>query len=271
MKAVFSLVFLCFSVFAHAQQDTIFFGNEKLIVTVKEVGEESIKYTYPGEDIINSIYKNSVSKISYRSGRVQIFREAVNFHPVNSVSEWERVSISQLESEVKGLFKVGDVSAKAKGGTALTGEARVKDRAFKKLKIRTAMLGGNVIYMTQLDSKGNQYNSWMSQSAEANLSAIAYSNVLPQIDEFNKLISGKKSFKLTERLSLRGDGVDVSSASIDGVFHLVSVSNQNGHLYVTGKINNGKETDYRVVRFNEQTFSLFYKDKATLYNFIFKF
>ena len=51
-------------------------------------------------------------------------------------------TITQVEGEIKGLFKVGEVSSKAKGTTTFSNQERVKERAYKKLKIQAAMMGG---------------------------------------------------------------------------------------------------------------------------------
>ena len=130
----------------HGQSDTIYLPNEKLIVNIKEVVQDAVTFTYPNESIKNTIFKNAIQKVVFSSGRVQIFSEATNFKNVKEIADWDLVSISQVEREVKGLYKLGDVSAKAKGATTFTGMERIKERAFKKLKIQATMYGGNIIY-----------------------------------------------------------------------------------------------------------------------------
>lgn len=44
------------------------------------------------------------------------------------------MTVTAVESEVKGLFKVGDVSAKAVGTTELSNQERVKNRRTGSLK-----------------------------------------------------------------------------------------------------------------------------------------
>jgi hypothetical protein len=136
MKIIFTLFLFITTSVCFAQLDTIYLANEKLAVEIKEIGADVVKFTYPKEDIANSIFKNSIQKIIFKSGRTQVFSEATNFKKVDGIKDWELVSISQVESEVKGLYKLGDVSAKAQGGTTLTGMERIKDRAFKKLKYK---------------------------------------------------------------------------------------------------------------------------------------
>jgi len=273
MKFVFSLQIILFitTSVCFAQLDTIYLSNEKLAVNIKEVDVDAVKFTYPKEDISNSIFKNSIQKIVYKSGRVQIFSEATNFKKVNGIDDWELVSISQVESEVKGLYKLEDISAKAQGGSTLTGMERIKDRAFKKLKIQAAMVGANIVYMTQLNSAGAQHSYWVSKAAETSLSAVAYSNTLPDLVEFEKLLSDRKRFITQSKITLYSNAKDASENQFKGSFELSNVAVDGKLFYVTGKLNKGKENRYRVIRYNSDTFTIVYEDKNTLYNYVLAF
>ncbi len=74
-KRFLTTFFLTFGTisFCCAQMDTVVLNNEKIACSVKEITPDAIKYTLPGEDIMNSVYKNTVQKIIFKSGRVQIF------------------------------------------------------------------------------------------------------------------------------------------------------------------------------------------------------
>ena len=48
---------------SYAQMDTVFVNNQKIVCSVKEITPEAIKYSFPGEDLVNSVYKNTVQKI----------------------------------------------------------------------------------------------------------------------------------------------------------------------------------------------------------------
>lgn len=268
MKLSFTTFLLLITSVCFAQLDTIYLANEKLAVEVREVTVDAVKFTYPKEDIANSIFKNTIQKIIFRSGRVQIFSEATNFKKVNSIKDWELVSISQVESEVRGLYKLGDVSAKAQGGTTLTGMERIKDRAFKKLKIQAAMMGANIVYMTQLNSAGAQHGYWASKAAETSLSGVAYSNSLPDKSGFDRLIFEKKKFEVREKIILYSNAKDASEISSKGTFELNDVAVDGKLFYVIGKLNRGKEIRYRVTRFDTDSFTIVYEDKNTLYNYI---
>src|ERR1017187_4120150 len=119
------LVMKCFG-----QADTIFSNNEKIPCNVKEITPEAVRYSFPGEELINSVYKNTVQKIVFKNGRVQTFAESTSFKKVDSVGDFDNVTITAVENEILGLYKLGDVSSKAKGTTVYSNQVRVKERAY---------------------------------------------------------------------------------------------------------------------------------------------
>lgn len=64
------------------QVDTIFSNNQKIPCNVKEITPDAVKFSYLGEDLINTIYKNSIQKIAFKSGRIQEFTEASSLKKV---------------------------------------------------------------------------------------------------------------------------------------------------------------------------------------------
>jgi len=81
-----------------AQTDTIFSNNEKIACTVKEITPDAVKFIYPDEELINTVYKNTIQKIVFKSGRVQVFAEATSYKTVSSVEDFENVTITEDES-----------------------------------------------------------------------------------------------------------------------------------------------------------------------------
>jgi hypothetical protein len=50
------------SLTSKAQVDTIYSNNIKIACTVKEITPDAVKYTYPGEDLLNSVYKSTAKR-----------------------------------------------------------------------------------------------------------------------------------------------------------------------------------------------------------------
>ncbi len=258
-----------FTLLCFAQTDTIFSNNEKILCTVKEITPEAVKYSFIGEELINSIYKNSVQKIVFKNGRIQTFAEATSFKKINGVDDFENVTITQVESEVKGLFKVGDVSSKAKGTTTLSNQERVKERAYRKMKIGAAMMGANIIYLTNQRTEGNKMGGYFQSgsTAETNLTGVAYTNQLPSPEEFAAVIGEKRNFQAVEEARLWSSGSDMTKTESFSSFVIKTISNENGIIMVTGELEGayGREV-FRVVSFNKDYFNIYYEDKSTIYN-----
>src|SRR5471030_2380529 len=98
---VIALLLITATIRSNAQVDTVIVNNQKIACSVKEITPDAVKYTYPGEDVINSVYKNTVQKIIFKSGRVQTFAEATSYKAITGVSDFDNVSITSIESEVR--------------------------------------------------------------------------------------------------------------------------------------------------------------------------
>ena len=258
-KSAFLFVLLLFSVRAFGQTDTIFSNNEKIPCIVKEIKESSVVYVHPGEELLNSIYKNAVQKIVFKNGRVQVFAEATSFNAVKGVDDYEKVTVTAVESEVKGLFKVGDVSAKAVGTTELSNQERVKNREYRKLKMVAAMMGANAVYLTNQRTEGNKIGYFSSSSAETNLTGVAYTNRLPDFNAFKELLDRHKG-KMTQVLevSLGGSSTEYAKFKTNKPFTIENLTGENGLIVIDDK--------YRVVGFDQQGFNVYYRNKSKWFN-----
>ncbi len=201
-----------------AQVDTIYSLNGEILpVNVREITETSVKFVYPNEDFLNSISKNSILKIRFKSGRIQEFASRLNLKSVNSCLDWENVQISNIESEVNGLMKIENIGAKAKGTTALSSLAKLQDRAYNKLKMQAAMIGGNIIYIIEQNTEdalwGGEYAS--SKSPSVTISGICYTST--KVKKSN-IIEG--TYKITKLVELKANSFsledqDISSINLD--------------------------------------------------------
>jgi hypothetical protein len=253
---------------ANAQMDTIYTGHDKLVGTIKEVGADDVKFVYQNEDLVNSIFKNTIQKIVFKSGRVQTFAQTTSLKAVKSADDWENVAVTQLESETKGLYKLGDVSAKAKGTTELANQERVKQRALRKLKIETAMLGGNLVYTINQRSQGNimgsQYTS--GQSTETSFTGIAYSNTLPDYNKFMSKIGDRKDFIVWSLTKLWSSSSDMTYVEEQKAINIEKVYQEGGTIMVNASTKVSKQPTFRVTYFDDEYFTLMYRDKSTIYN-----
>ncbi|MBB6502938.1 hypothetical protein [Pedobacter cryoconitis] len=273
-RSLTGIAVLAFSLNSFAQTDTLYSNNKKIPCVVKEITEDAVKYSYPNEDLINSVYKNSLQKIVFKSGRVQVFTESSSLKQVSGVRDYENVTVTAIENEIKGLYKIGDVSSKAVGTTALANQERVKNRAYRKLKIQAAMMGGNIIYLTNQRTEGNKAGGYFtaSSSAETNLTGVSYNNVIPNLEEFKKLQGEHKDFSSFEEYKLGGSDSDFSYKQSIRTFVVSNVRDDNGIVTLEGELEGEhKISQFRLVGFTNEYFSIFYRDKSTVYNISVKF
>ena len=263
----FLLSIIAFSAFA--QMDTIYTNSEKIPCNIKEITPDAVKFTYKGEDLINSVYKSTIQKIVMKSGRVQNFAEATSYKTIKSAEDFDNVTLTSVESEVKGLFKLGDVSSKARGTTALASMEKVKERANRKMKVVAAMMGANIVYLTQNTTVGNQMGTQYqaAKHTETNLAGIAYSNKLPSYDDFEKTIGNKTLFLTYERLKLSGSDADFAKSSFSKSVQLQKLYNESGLIMMNAKIEGVDNNTFRVIDFTNEEFTLVWKDGDTIYNF----
>ncbi len=234
--------------------DTIYSNDERIACSVKEVTPEAVKFSYPNEELVNSVFKNTIQKIIFKSGRVQIFAEATYFKTVNSVDDYENVSLSHVYTEVQGLYKIGEVGSKARGTTALSNMEKVKERAERKVKMQAAMLGANVIYLTQFGTSqghmGTQYSPGVATAT--NMSGVAYCNKLPSYDGFTNLMNSKMQFmmKVYEVDKLGSSDYEYSKFADSSKVIINKVTNDNGFIMLEASIASFDNTSFRVIFFS---------------------
>ncbi|MBB6112792.1 hypothetical protein SAMN05421821_12228 [Mucilaginibacter lappiensis] len=264
-----TIFFAVFSLVCRAQVDTIVSNNTKIACVVKEITPDAVKYTYPNEDLLNSVYKTTVQKIIFKSGRVQTFAEATSYKAINGVMDFDKVTVTVVEGEVKGLYKLTDVSSKAKGTTVFSSQERVKDRAYRKLKIQAAMFGANIVYLTNQRTEGNKYGGYFQSgsSAETNLTGIGYSNILPDYDKFKQLVGTKTEFTTVRKYELGASDTDVSQDGLEVPFTVSNVSVENGIVLITAQLKGENNNSiFQLASFTDTTFSVAYRHKGTAYN-----
>ncbi len=181
--------------------------------------------------------------------------------------DYNNVSITTVEGEVKGLYKLGDVSSKAKGTTKLSSEEKVKERAYRKLKIEAAMVGGNVVLLTNQVSAGSKVGYFGSKAA-TNLTGICYSNTLPDYNKFKQLIGSKSNFSAVKQFKLYASDSDVSQSDIHKSFTMHNIINENGIVYLEADLQDEHISKFQLVNYTADSFSIAYQNEDTSYNII---
>ena len=119
------------STLAYSQDKIFTHRGDSIVCKVSEIGEKSIKYKYEGEDLINSISKNLVSQVRFSNGRVQKVTDKVI---IKGGADWEKVQITNIESDVEGLTRVAEMMAKASSGWSTTNQGKMEKKLWTNLK-----------------------------------------------------------------------------------------------------------------------------------------
>jgi hypothetical protein len=150
----------------HAQDKIVKLNGDTITCRVSEITDDNIKYRYEGEDVLNNISKNIVKQIVFNSGRVQEFSKRII---INGVDDWQKVQITNLESDIEGLTKHKILTKKAKG-TTFTSQGKVERRVMDKIKKEAAANGCHIVLiLTTTGKSGTPYSS-----ASSSISVIAY-------------------------------------------------------------------------------------------------
>lgn len=165
-KTLLSILGCLMAVSSYSQDRLYTHKGDTLSVYVKEVNENSVKFSYPNEQSVSTLSKNALEKIEFESGRVEQLSTKII---ITDKKDWEKVRITNLESEVQGLTRGTELKAKAKGST-MTSQGKVEARAFDKLKKEAAENGYHtLLILTTTGKSGSPYSS-----ASSSIRAIGY-------------------------------------------------------------------------------------------------
>ncbi|MEP0712651.1 hypothetical protein [Algoriphagus sp.] len=260
---------------SQTKNDKLFLQHETKEVNVKEVSNNTIKYTYPGEDVIYSISKTLVDKIEFSNGRAEVFESP--FQEVNSIMDVPKVFVTFNPTDVEGLEIKGDLFSKAVGVTTLSSVNNVNNRALKKLKTEATMMGANVLYIGNQFQRGNQFGNEYTpgNSTMTTYSAKAYSSNSLNIAAAKEMIENHQFYQ-HQRIELaRNDWnptfkvfqrVDKDLMPI--LFDLGEIIEKDGDLFLAPKEFKFKGAHLQVVRVGDDMITLMQRTDKSVVNYI---
>jgi hypothetical protein len=168
-KTILTLTVALLSILAYSQDKIYTHKGDTIVCKVTEVGENTIKYKYEEEELTNSITKNLVSQVKFANGRTQKVSDKV---VVTSELDWEKVIITNVDSDVEGLTRVGEMMAKASSGWSTTNQGKMEQKAMDKLKKDAASQGCHIILLLTTTGKGG--HSGISGGTKSSVTGVAY-------------------------------------------------------------------------------------------------
>lgn len=150
--------------------DNVIMHNGKILKgTVTEITENSVKFKYEDEELINTFSKNVIAEIVFKSRRTQTITKKI---VINGESDWEKVQITNVETDIEGLSKYGELMAKANSGWSTTNLGKMEKEAMEKLKRDAASKGCHIILLLTTTGQSGTYG--LSGGTKASVTGIVY-------------------------------------------------------------------------------------------------
>lgn len=260
--------------FAQSKNDILYLAEGTKEVQVKEIGPNTIKYSYPSESIVYTISKHQVAKISYASGREEIFDSPIK--KVKGLDNAPQVYVTYNNDEVIGLEPIGQLFSKATGVTALSSVNNVKNRALDKLKAEAAMIGANVILVGSVYQRGNQFGgeNQVSNATQTTFLGAAYSTASLDKEKTVALLTGQKYHHYqTHKLNRNSWSPErVVSSSYDSdrqplMFEFDKIVEKEDGVYVSSSHLPVKGRELKVISADSDAVILMERNKKSVINY----
>lgn len=270
------LFFFASASFAQSKNDKLYINDETKEVQVKEIDNNSIRYSFPGEEVVYTVNKNLVSKIEFSNGRIEEFKTP--FEKVNSLLDIDKVFLTFNPVDVEGLEMKGDLFSKAVGVTTLSSVNNVNNRALTKLKTEAFMLGANALFVGNQFQRGNQYGNEYTpgNSTMTTYSAKAYSSDQLDYKLAKEMIENHK-FYYHQKIELGRNAWSPNLSiqeSVDKDYYpilleLGELIEKDGDLFVKLSDNKFDGKTLQIVRIGEDSISLMERTDKKVINYDF--
>jgi hypothetical protein len=245
--------------------DTLFFTNQKIIGTVKEVTPETVSYSLPGKDVLFTLNKIDLIKICYADGKVTE-SPLINKEIIPYLENWNNVIISKELEDIHGLYKIGEMTMP---GTASN------DRGKAWLKLEAALVGGNIVHVdgsnqfastryisTPVYSKGKNtsYYSHPYTSFYSYTTASVYTSQPLDSAAFKKLTEQQPVLTLVYHFKHKGRSRLTSGDYSPSDSRIIRYELEDNNIFVWLNLTGYKTTKLHVNYFEKNRILLSYKN-----------
>jgi hypothetical protein len=248
--------------------DTIVTMRSKITCNVKAISPDLVSYTLPSETVVYSIEKIAVTYIHYGNGRLEKLNEQRLLVNIKGPEEWEKVDIATTEAETHGLYKVDLISTKATGTTVYSSVTKVQNRAFDKMKMAAALLGGNLVYIKNQSLEGNIRSNSGGRASRAQITGTVYCSDLPDSETLKKNLESRKKIQVVNEVKLGNS--DAQLKFLYGLIiggEIISHDLDKGFVILQLKLNGRlMDVQYRVIRFDNNYITVAYRDGTSIHN-----
>jgi hypothetical protein len=255
-----------------AKTDSIFTNTGLVLANVKDISLEVIKYSFPEEELLISVHKNAVQKIVFKSGRMQLFTTDLGLNALDNAYEYEKVKFTRFSDDTKGLIKIDDVFATMTSSSSFSDPAITREKGLRKLKIQAAMLGGNLVFITEDATQNNPY--WSGYHVNTPRESVAtgevFTNKTIDIEDFKAFVEGKKEFNVYSSIYIGNNNVRIQ----ENIYYprkivIEDIYSENKFIYLkleaNKKLNNHNQI-MKVISFRKGNITLQYRIDDRIYN-----
>lgn len=170
---VLFVAFAIMPILVSGQSDMIYLHNGKTIQgKVNKISEQTVLFTYEGEDAEQTLGKYAIAKIVYgKSGREQEVSEKIE---IKNSDDWEKVLIIEDLDAVTGMNRIGEVKGKTSAYFNYRSAAGNDRKSEENLKKMAAEMGCPFILLTADKSAGVGYNQSGNVGQQQLKKGIAY-------------------------------------------------------------------------------------------------
>lgn len=170
---VLFMAFAIMPILVSGQSDMIYLHNGKTIQgKVNKISEQTVLFTYEGEDAEQTLGKYAIAKIVYgKSGREQEVSEKIE---IKNSDDWEKVLIIEDLDAVTGMNRIGEVKGKTSAYFNYRSAAGNDRKSEENLKKMAAEMGCPFILLTADKSAGVGYNQSGNVGQQQLKKGIAY-------------------------------------------------------------------------------------------------
>ena len=157
-KKIIILSFLSMISIIAFSQDKLYFHNGKIAEgKVVETNDLFIKFIYKGEDVVNTMGRNTLEKVEFASGRIMELSQKII---IESPLDYDKVRVVYDKYEVLGLKSLGQIEKHSSGTWSFSITAgHFSEKALKKIRKEAAKRGGCIVLVLSSQSKSGGFFS----------------------------------------------------------------------------------------------------------------
>lgn len=188
-----------------------------------------------------------------------------DFNDIHSPEDYENVSLTSLT--YKNLLKLANVEVHKECGSAFANPETINGKAKKSLKIESAFLGANTVFIKNFDvSRDNRYSY---NRCVFEIFGFAQTNKILNFEEIQKVLTAGK-YEILNAYKFKKNDDEFSKEKFTKDIEIMGIRKNGNFIEITANIKNVKTDKFRLINFNEEQFVLFYQDNDKLYNYIVK-